>query len=230
MTQRKAPLFITSTGTGIGKTATTTALCWQLRADHQQVAALKPVISGFDPQDESSDSALILKSCGITPSPEAIHTISPWRYHAPLSPNLAADREGGPVDLATLVDFCRDYEALAQGQMLIEGVGGIMVPLNNHHMVADWMQALNWPVILVCGTYLGALSHTLSALEVLRHRALRVKALVVSESENSPVSLYDTAATLEQFVQFTTPVVKIPRLPAMAQPWEHWPPLSWICD
>ena len=223
------PLFITATGTGMGKTAVTTALCWQLRAQNQSVAAIKPVISGYKENDLTSDSALILQSCGITPTPEAVHAISPWRYEAPLAPNLAAAREGNPIDLPALVDFCRDYEALTTGQLFIEGVGGIHAPLTNQHTVADWMEALNWPVILICGSYLGALSHTLSTLEVLRYRGLKVKALIISESENSSVSLQDTATTLEQFVQHTTPVLQIPRLSASANPWQHWPHLSWIC-
>lgn len=230
MTPHKSPLFITATGTGIGKTAVTTALCWQLRQSGQLVSALKPVISGYDETNPATDSSLILHSCGITPSPEAIATISPWRYREPLSPNLAAAREGKTLELDALLDFCRDYEALSEGQLLVEGVGGTHVPLNNQHTVADWMQALGWPVLLVCGSYLGSLSHTLSALETLRQRNIPLKALIVSESENSTVTLADTAATLEQFVQSAAPVLKIPRLPAATSTWEHWPPLSWICE
>jgi len=250
----KKPLFITATGTGIGKTATTTALCWQLRQKGKAVTALKPVISGYTTEDETSDTALILKACGISPTPEAIAAISPWRFKAPLAPNMAGALEGREIDFHALVEFCRDQQALAAGQTIVEGVGGVHVPLNSTHTTADWMQALNWPTLLVTGSYLGAISHTLSALEVLQHRNIPVRAIIISESENSTVSPHETMATLELFVRGAAPVIMIPHMGDSARPnmgdsarpnmgdsarphmgdsarlWTRWPPLSWICD
>ncbi len=226
--------FITATGTGTGKTALTTAICAQLRAKGQPVTALKPVISGYDAKDPASDSALILKACGVTPTPDAMATISPWRYSAPLAPYMAALAEGGEIPFDQLVTFCRDHADLASGPTLVEGVGGVMVPLDASHTTADWMEALGWPVILVAGTYLGALSHTLSAIAVLQSRNIPLHAIVLNESEDSTVPLRDTAATLELFVRGAAPVVKIQRAspPTDAQtlPWTSWPPVSWICD
>jgi len=88
-----ASFFITGTGTEIGKTLVTTALCWQLKERGFNVTALKPVVSGFDADDMESDSALILKSCGLKPSEKMIKTISPWQFAAPLAPNMAASKE-----------------------------------------------------------------------------------------------------------------------------------------
>lgn len=224
------PLFITSSGTGIGKTAITTSLCWQLRQRGREVAALKPVVSGYDPMDPGSDSALILSSCGITPSPEAMATISPWRYHAPLAPNMAAALEGGEVELEKLVAYCREYEALAQDVLLVEGVGGVMVPINGRHTVLDWMKALGWPVLLVVGSYLGAVSHALTAITVLQTSGLSVKAVLLSESEGSSVGVRETADTLQQFVPAGVPVVKLWRVQNEGELWKHMPPISWLCD
>jgi len=218
--------FIAAPGTGIGKTVVTTALCWQLRQSGKKLTALKPVISGYDPDDEQNDTALILKSCSITPTEEAVEAVSPWRFAAPLAPDMAAAREGKPpVDLEALTAFCRNG---GEDYMLVEGIGGVMTPINDRHTVLDWMAALGWPVILVAGSYLGSISHTLMALEVLRARGLSVKALVVSESESS-VLLEDTVATLEKFLLAPIPVVKIPRIVAQGDLWKHAPPISGIC-
>ncbi|MDE3060945.1 MAG: dethiobiotin synthase [Pseudomonadota bacterium] len=199
--------FITASGTGVGKTLVTTALCWQLRQAGKKLIALKPVISGYDPRDPQSDTALILQSCGLPMG--AAEAISPWRYAAPLSPNMAAAREGNPVDMAALVEFCRQKQ---EEYRMVEGVGGAMSALTGHHTVLDWIEALSWPVILVGGSYLGALSHTLTALEALHARGARVHALIVSESQDSPVTLTETVETLEKFVRPGLPVVQIPRL------------------
>lgn len=141
---------------------------------------------------------------------------------------MAAAKEGAPAPaLADVVDFCRSHTALASDAVLVEGVGGIMVPINDTHTSLDWMQALGWPVILASGTYLGAISHTLSALEVLRTRGLKVQALVVSESAKSTVTLDDTTAMLQAFVAKDISVIKLPRQ-TKEEPWKHMPLISWM--
>ena len=84
------------------------------------------------------------------------------------------------------------------GTLFIEGVGGVMAPLDARHTVLDLMAALKLPVILVTGSYLGTLSHTLTALEVLRARDIQVATLVINESAASAVSLADTAASIKR--------------------------------
>ena len=85
---------------------------------------------------------------------------------------MAARKEGKAVDFGALVDFCRRAIAACPGTLLIEGIGGVMVPLDEKHTVLDWMAALNIPVVLVAGSYLGSLSHTLTALDAMRSRAI----------------------------------------------------------
>jgi dethiobiotin synthetase len=96
--------------------------------------------------------------------------------------------------------------------LLIEGIGGIMVPLDDRHTVLDLMSMLRIPIILAAGSYVGTISHTLTALEVLARRNLDVAVIVVSQSEGSEASLADTVATIEVFAQ-SIDVVGIPRLP-----------------
>jgi dethiobiotin synthetase len=204
--------FVTATGTDIGKTFVSCGLISHLRQEGRTVEAIKPVVTGFDPAAAAaSDPAMLLAALG---RPQAdIPAISPWRFEAPLSPDLAARREGRAIDFAQLVDFCQTAMGSAKDALLVEGIGGIMVPLDDRNTVLDWMLALRLPLILVTGSYLGALSHTLSAVDVLRGRDLRIAAAVVSESVASPVPLDDTVAVLARFVQ-PIPVFALPRLPS----------------
>ena len=87
-----------------------------------------------------------------------------------------------------------------------------MVPLDAEHTVLDWMAALAVPLVLVVGGYLGTISHTLTALDVLTQRKLKVAAIVVSESERNPVELEETVESLARFAA-ATPVIGLPRLP-----------------
>ena len=86
-----------------------------------------------------------------------------------------------------------------------------MAPLSDDETVLDWMAGLAWPVLLVSGSYLGALSHALTAAESVRLRGLELAGLVVSESEDSPVPLEECAATLRRFLD-PVPVIALPRL------------------
>ncbi len=178
-------LFVTGTGTDIGKTYVS---CGMLR--QRPIRALKPVMSGYDPaRAAESDAGRLLTAQGSAPSADAVAAMSPWRFSAPLSPDMAARHEGRAIDFDALVDFCK-----SAGPALIEGVGGVMVPLDDRHTVLDWIAALDIPVLLVCGSYLGALSHTLTAL-----RCLRVAAIAVNETAFSPVDIFETAAVLARF-------------------------------
>jgi len=196
--------FITGTGTDIGKTYVSAGLIRAFTRDGRRVTALKPVVSGFDPGAFSgSDPAMLIEAAGLTPTLEAIEAISPFRFHPPLSPDMAARAEGGTLDFDKIIAFCREAEARRQAEdvLLIEGVGGLMVPLDQQHTVLDWMVALNQPLILVTGSYLGAISHCLTALDVLERRGLTLVALVVNESAASTVPLDETLETLRCFTQ-----------------------------
>ncbi len=193
-------IFVTGTGTDIGKTFTTAALIRQLRAAGRTVGAIKPVVSGFDPTaTATSDPGVLLAALGRPATPDAIERISPWRFAAPLSPDLAAAREGRSLDFGALVAFCQAEIAKPCDTLFIEGVGGIMVPLDATHTVLDWMTAMRVPLLLVAGSYLGTISHTLTALHVLAARNLEVAAVVVSESTGDTPPLADTVATLARF-------------------------------
>jgi dethiobiotin synthetase len=209
-----AAYFVTSTGTDVGKTFVTAGLIRRLREAGAKVDALKPVVIGYDSSvAETSDPAVLLSALGRPLSAEEVARISPWRFRAPLSPDLAAAREDRSIAFDELIGFSRAAVAAANGILLIEGVGGIMVPLDAERTVLDWMAALGIPLLLVVGGYLGTISHTLTALDVLAQRKLAVAAIVVSESERNPVELDDTVASIARFAGGVD-VVGLPRLPA----------------
>jgi dethiobiotin synthetase len=204
--------FITATGTDIGKTFVTAGLVRHIRGAGRAAEAVKPVVSGFDPDAwQQSDPAVLLAALGRPVTPEELDRVSPWRFKAPLSPHMAARLEGRAIDFQQVVEFCRRAMAARRGFLFIEGIGGIMVPIDDHRTVLDWMSMLRVPIVLVAGSYVGTMSHTLTSLEVLVRRNLNVAAVVISESEGSAACLVDTVATLQRFAD-SIDVVGIPRL------------------
>ncbi|MEW6449869.1 MAG: dethiobiotin synthase [Pseudomonadota bacterium] len=204
--------FITATGTDIGKTFLTAGMIRYFRDGKIAVEALKPVATGFDDDaPEWSDTAVLLGALGRRTTPEEINRISPFRFAAPLAPDMAAARERRKLDFDELLEFTRRAALNHQGQLLIEGVGGIMVPLDDRRTVLDWMMAINRPIVLVTGSYLGTISHTLTCLDVLIRRGLEVRALVVNETPASTVPLSDTVDTMRRFAR-DVPVFAMPRL------------------
>lgn len=218
-------LFITSTGTGIGKTLVTAALVRELRARGEPVTALKPVISGYPGEPgEENDTDVLLRAQELPLCDAERDAISPWRFRAALSPDMAAAREGRAIDFARLVAFTLERREQVPGWLLVEGVGGVCVPLDERHSVLDWIAATGFPALLVAGTYLGTLSHTLTAAAVLRARGTDLAGVVLSESAESPVPLAETRATLLRFLG-PVPCAALPRLGPTSDAGRDAPPL-----
>ncbi|HJV42197.1 dethiobiotin synthase [Caulobacter sp.] len=201
-------LFVAGTGTDLGKTHVACALLKAARSRGLRVDAFKPVVSGFDPDaPETSDPARLAAAIG---RPNGWGEVSPRRYRAPLAPNLAARLEG---DMLTMSDLIADCRTWLQGRdadfALVEGAGGVMSPMTDDATNLDLMTALDLPVLLVAGSYLGTASHVLTAVEVLQARGLTVAAIVVSESLDAP-ELDQTVDMLRAFER-RTPIVVAPR-------------------
>ena len=203
--------FVTGTGTDIGKTFVTSGLIRHLRRQDRPVSALKPVVSGFALENAAvSDPGMLLAALDEPLTDANIARLSPWQYAAALSPDMAAAREGNSVPYDDILAVCRRAIAETQGTLLIEGVGGAMVPLDARHTVLDWMADLDLPTILVAGSYLGTISHTLTALAAMADRGLVPAVLAINDTGDSPVSLTETADTIARFAP-TLPIVTIPR-------------------
>lgn len=197
-------LFVTASGTDIGKTHIAEHLIRAWRADDRLVWALKPIASGFDAGDpEGTDTVRLLRALGEEPTPENIHYVSPWRYAAALSPDMAAALENQVIPFDDVVEYCRSAIRQAESdgaRLLIEGIGGVMVPIDGKRTVLDLIAALDIPALLVTGSYLGSLSHTLTAFEVLKARGVTVDGIIVNETPNSEVPLEESCETLRRFV------------------------------
>jgi len=217
-------LFVSAAGTEVGKTFVTTMLINEIRMKGRRVIALKPIISGFSDDDaRESDTGLILEALGREVTPDNIDEVSPWRFGAPIAPMMAAAREGQELNIDQIAAFCK-MDTAPNSIKIIEGVGGVMVPLTNQATVLDLMVEVGAPLLLVAGSYLGTLSHTLTALHTVQDRGLKVLGIVISESLDSPVSLLETQASLSHFA-CGVPVIALPRLSAQVSD-QHIPSIA----
>lgn len=212
-------LFVTGTGTGTGKTLVATILCQQARAAGLKVRALKPVVTGWDRHDPNSDTRLLIEASGRPFTTTLVETVSPWRFAEPISPDMAARREDRAIDLDALIRFCTSGGGGEEDLMLIEGIGGVMTPLGDGATVLDWMVGVGAPVLLVTGTYLGALSHCLTAAVTLRQCGINIAAVVANQSADEPVPLSETATSLARFLA-PVPVIPLMRLANGAADWD----------
>jgi dethiobiotin synthetase len=170
-------LFVTGTDTGVGKTLVGAALVYLLCQKGCKVKVFKPFESGVaDPTRIGEDGQLLAWAAGYSPG---VCDISPYRLREPLAPALAARREGVEVDWAGLLASIRQQRN--DGDFyLVEGAGGLLVPLAETRMVADLAADLGLPLLIVARAGLGTINHTLLTLESARMRGLKVAGWVVS--------------------------------------------------
>ena len=177
--------FITGTDTGVGKTVFTAALAAKLRAEGHDVVALKPFATGaavIDGERLSADTLFIERGAR---SGEPVEQLNPVLLDAPLAPAVAARLEGREIDADHVLGQCRCVAARHQ-VALVEGVGGLMVPLNEQWLVVDFAAALGLPLIVVARPGLGTLNHTALTVQCARARGLRVAGIVISGCRPSP--------------------------------------------
>jgi dethiobiotin synthetase len=211
-------LFIAGAHTEVGKTYVACALIAAARARGLSVEAFKPAVSGIDAADwTESDPGRLLAALGRPLTPANLEAMSPLRFTAALSPPMAARLEGRDLRLKTLVDLCQT--ALSAGSpdlMLIEGAGGVMSPLSEDATNLDLMTALGLPVILVGGSYLGSISHTLTAASVAPARGLDLAAVVISKDASPEAP--DFTETIGDVARFL-PGVRVVPAPRNGQDW-----------
>ena len=195
-------LFIAGAHTDVGKTWVACAILRAARAKGLSVAALKPVVSGIDENDWSgSDPGRLLAAMGKPLTRAELDAIAPLRFAAPLSPPMAARLEGRELLGRELADFCQAGLAASDAElMLVEGAGGVMSPMAEDATCLDLMLALGLPSVVVGGTYLGAISHTLTAIETLRGRGIAIEAVVISQSGEPDAP--DFAQSVESVARF----------------------------
>jgi dethiobiotin synthetase len=165
-------LFITGTDTGVGKTLVAAGLAASLRNSGVDIGVMKPIETGFSLR--SSDAFFLKRMAGVN---DPLENICPYRFKFPLSPYAAAQIENVSIRLEKVSQayhrLLRKHQAL-----LVEGAGGLLVPITRKMTMADLALRLNLPLLIVARTSLGTLNHTLLTVEVARRRGIKVAGVI----------------------------------------------------
>jgi dethiobiotin synthetase len=176
-------IFITGTDTGVGKTLIAATLCAYIRDSGYRVGVMKPVETGCPQRDGKlipTDAVLLKEASGCT---EPIETICPYRLPEPLAPSIAAERAGVKIDVDHLMAVYNDISS-KHDVILVEGAGGLMVPLLPSYTYADFARVLKLPTLVVAANQLGAINHLLLTLEHASCKGLSVVAYVLNRISN----------------------------------------------
>ena len=191
-------LFVTGTDTSVGKTYVCVRLLEFLKVKGIKAGYQKWVVTGAD-AGLPEDLALCLGAAGISPSPELVEQHAPFSFRLPASPHLAAEMEERIVDPEVIIEkyisLAADYKYL-----IVEGVGGIMVPLRRDLLLADLLVRLRPRTLVVARSGLGTLNHTLLTLEALRNRKIPVLGVVFSDAgaQEDERLVQDNMQTIEE--------------------------------
>jgi dethiobiotin synthetase len=204
-------LFVTGTDTGVGKTVVTAALALALRDRGLDVRVVKPVQSGAHALDPEGDAAILRRLAELTATEDVI---APYSFTAPLAPLVAARLEGRSLELAEVAQQTR---AAAEGGdfALVEGAGGLLVPVGREWTIADLASELGLPLLVVARAGLGTVNHTALTVRVARELGLDVAGVVLNAT--SP-DLDESVATNRELVEGLTGVNVVGSTPWVADP------------
>jgi dethiobiotin synthetase len=212
-----AGIFVTGTGTEVGKTVVAAAIAHTLAGEGQRVHVFKPAVTGLD-EGVETDHALLRRASG---SDQSDDEIAPYRYGPPASPHLAAALAGEEIDPERLRQTAR--AAAEDADVLVcEGVGGLLVPLSPTYLVRDLAVDLDYPLVVVASPGLGTINHTLLTVEAARTAGLHVAAVVLNLWPDNPSEIErNNRETIS--VRADLPVHTLPQLDLSAP--KTWPAL-----
>lgn len=217
-------IFVTGTGTEVGKTVVAAVIARTLAEEGKRVAVFKPAVTGLEEEGES-DHALLRRAAG---SQQRDEEVAPYRYDPPASPHLAATLTGEEIDPARLRAAAQEAAANADA-IVCEGVGGLMVPLASRlrpapYLVRNLAVDLGYPLVVVASPGLGTINHTLLTLEAARAAGLELAVVVLTPWPQQPNEIEgsnrETIAALGDIEVQTLPPLDL------ARP-ESWPAASW---
>jgi len=174
-------IFITGTGTGVGKTLIATSLVAALKAQGIDVGVMKPLESGapsFGSAPIPRDALYLKEIAGVR---DDLNLINPYCFQAPLAPGVAAEKEGVEVDLQMIKGIYEELRGRHQF-MVVEGAGGLLVPIAQEILLPELIKLLGLPLLLVARSSLGTINHILLSLFYCQHEGLEVKGLIMSKS------------------------------------------------
>ncbi len=185
--------FIVGTDTGIGKTRVSCALLLAFAASGEKVVGMKPVAAGCE-NGQWMDVEFLVEASNVTAPREQI---CPYALMPPLSPNIAAVQENIQIDLKVIRQAYNELNKHAE-IIIVEGVGGFLVPLNDREDGADLAKTLGLPVILVVGMRLGCLSHALLTARAIQTEGLHLSGWVANCIDPKMMALEENILTLKQ--------------------------------
>jgi dethiobiotin synthetase len=168
-------LFVTGTDTGVGKTVVGCAIAEALRRRHVAIGVMKPIETGVGPQGPL-DAISLAEAAGVA---DPLDLVCPQRFALPAAPSVAADHEGRTVDLAAIREAHAEL-ARRHSYLLIEGAGGLLVPITAGFSMIDLAAEFGAPLVVVTRASLGTINHTLLTLEAIERRGLRLAGVVIS--------------------------------------------------
>jgi dethiobiotin synthetase len=199
-------IFVTGTGTEVGKTVVAAVLARTLAEEGKRVAVFKPAVTGLEEEGET-DHALLRRASGSSQSDKEI---APYRFQPPASPHLAAALAGEEIDPERLRQAAGAAAASADA-IVCEGVGGLLVPLSPTYLVRDLAVDLGYPLVIVASPGLGTINHTLLTLESARSAGLEVTAVVLNPWPEEPSEIErDNRETIAKLGQ-----VRVETLPCL---------------
>ncbi|MCC8037707.1 MAG: dethiobiotin synthase [Bacteroidales bacterium] len=207
-------IFVTGIDTDAGKSYCTGYIARQMMEQGLRVITLKPVQTGCG--EWADDILTHRRIMGLPLQPRDLdHTTAPIIFSYPASPHLAAEKDGGTIDVA-LIDAAAERLAEEYDVVLIEGAGGLMVPLTRELLTIDYVARSGWPVMLVTNARLGSINHTLLSLEALTARGMEVHSVVYNEHfDTDPVIAPDTRAYIADFVATHYPQAQFIQVPSL---------------
>lgn len=210
-------VFVTGTGTEVGKTVVAATIARTLTAEGQRVHVFKPAVTGLD-EGVETDHALLRRASG---SDQSDAEIAPYRYGPPASPHLAAALAGEEIDPARLREAAATAAEGAEA-IVCEGVGGLLVPLSPSYLVRDLAADLGYPLVVVASPGLGTINHTLLTVEAARAAGLDVAAIVLNPWPEGPTEIErSNRETIAD--RAGAPVLTLPQVD-LADP-DSWPAL-----
>ena len=191
----KQAFFITGTDTGVGKTYIACKLIQQYVAQGYKVVGMKPVAAGCDLVDGEwvNDDVLKLEAAGNVKAPRAL--TNPYSFKEPIAPHIAAQLEGKAIEIAVIKQAFDELCKLAD-IVIVEGAGGLLVPLNNACDMADLAKALNIPIIVVVGIKLGCINHTLLTVEAIKARNCRLEGWIANKIDPTMPNIEENIASI----------------------------------
>jgi dethiobiotin synthetase len=201
-------VFVTGTDTEVGKTIVAAAIVAAAAARDMRIAAFKPVVTGLDEPvaDWPRDHELLAQVANAGQTPE---DVAPHRYGPAVSPHLAEQLAGESIKSEALVEAARLHAERADA-LVVEGIGGLLVPLTNDYLVRDFAGELSLPVVIAARPGLGTISHSLLTIEAARAVALRIQAVVLTPWPDDPSPIErSNMETIERFGE--VPVIGLPR-------------------